>query len=43
MTQSAVRPASLRRQARMNLIDVPKRLLLGFPFATPLSQQLMLL
>jgi hypothetical protein len=44
MTQSPVRSARLRRQARlMNVINVPMRLLLRLPFATPLSSQLMLL
>jgi len=44
MTQSSVRPGRLTRQARMmNLVNVPMRLLLQLPFATPLSRQLMLL
>src|SRR5262245_53329290 len=44
MTQSPVRSAQLERQARlMNVINVPMRLLLQLPFATPLSRQLMLL
>ena len=44
MTQSPVRTARLQRQARlMNAINVPMRLLLQLPFATPLSSQLMLL
>src|SRR5215510_11988631 len=44
MTQSPVRTARLQRQARlMNAINVPMRLLLQLPFATPLSRQLMLL
>ena len=44
MTQISVPSARLRRQARlMNLINVPMRLLLQLPFATPLSRQLMLL
>src|SRR5215472_4590593 len=44
MTQSPVRSDRLERQARlMNVINVPMRLLLQLPFATPLSKQLMLL
>src|SRR5437660_2739560 len=44
MTQSRARPERLRRQARlMKVINVPMRLLLELPFATPLSRQLMLL
>lgn len=44
MTQSPIRPPERQRQARlMNAINVPMRLLLQVPFATPLSNQLMLL
>ena len=38
------RPARLARRARlMSVLNVPIRLLLRLPFATPLSRQLMLL
>jgi hypothetical protein len=44
MTRSAVRTGRLARQARvMNALNVPMRFILGLPFATPLSGQLMLL
>jgi hypothetical protein len=44
MTQSSVRPRRRTGQARlMNLANVPMRLLLQLPFATPLSRQLMLI
>ena len=43
MTQASVRPARLQRQARlMNALNAPMRLILRLPFATPLSNQLML-
>jgi deazaflavin-dependent oxidoreductase (nitroreductase family) len=44
MAQPFRRPASRARQARiMRVVNVPMRFLLGLPFATPLSRQLMLL
>ncbi len=44
MSEPVARPERMRRQARfMRLINVPMRLLLRLPFATPLSGQLMLL
>lgn len=44
MSRPMARPERMRRQARfMRLINVPMRLLLRLPFATPLSGQLMLL
>src|SRR5258708_2724327 len=44
MTQPSVRPGRRTRQARlMRVINVPMRLILRLPFATPLSSQLMLL
>jgi len=43
MAQSPVRPNGMRRQARlMGLINIPMRVVLGLPFATPLSGALML-
>src|SRR5947207_7874353 len=42
-TAMAGRPLGRRVQARvMNVINVPMRLVLGLPFATPLSRRLML-
>jgi deazaflavin-dependent oxidoreductase (nitroreductase family) len=44
MTNPAKRPRARARQARIfRVINVPMRLLLRLPFATPLSHQLMLL
>jgi deazaflavin-dependent oxidoreductase (nitroreductase family) len=44
MSQQAVSPERMRRQANlMNLVNVPMRLILRLPFATPLSGNLMLL
>jgi deazaflavin-dependent oxidoreductase (nitroreductase family) len=44
MNQKPVRQARRSRRARlMRVINVPMRLILGLPFATPLSGQLMLL
>jgi hypothetical protein len=44
MAQHSSRPMRRARQARlMRVINVPMRLLLGLPFPTPLSRQLMLL
>ena len=43
MTESAKRPLSRRIQARvMRVVDVPMRVVLGLPVATPLSKRLML-
>jgi hypothetical protein len=43
MTQTTIRPSRLVWQARvMNAVNVPMRVLLRLPFATPLSRQLML-
>jgi hypothetical protein len=43
MSQPTVRPDRMRQQARfMNLINVPMRIILRLPFATPLSGSLML-
>ena len=42
--RARVRPNRMVVQARlMGVINVPMRLILGLPFATPLSRQLMLL
>ncbi len=43
MTEASNRPASRRRQAQMmRVVNVPMRLALGLPFATPLGGRLML-
>lgn len=44
MTQPSVRsPRLARRASIMRVINVPMRMVLGLPFSTPLSRQLMLL